>query len=123
MSEDRYHQELARDRITVSDIEAELLEELGDQYDQLLSVFGTRFSLRMSMLRSRIHFAKGSVLQWTLNETPVLSMFQSGAPERDKTLAINNFKRWVPASQSSEHSAILESARQLLVGPITAERK
>ncbi len=41
---------MQRGRIRTADLEAVLLEDLGEEADRLVACFGTRFTLRLAML-------------------------------------------------------------------------
>ncbi len=79
-SEQRYREEMARERILEQDIVAELLDDLGDDADCLIASFGTRYNLRLAMLHFPIHDLPERELQWLLAESEALWRFQDSVP-------------------------------------------
>ncbi len=106
LSEDRYHHEMKSGRISAADVEAELMLDLGDEYDRLISVFGTRFLLRQSMLQHRINYATGAALKWTLEETAVMKEFQASTPITHKRLALENLRLQISESVTAVTSKL-----------------
>ncbi len=51
LPEQRYREKLERGRIRLEDLEAVLIDDLGDEADRLVASFGTRHALRLAMLR------------------------------------------------------------------------
>jgi uncharacterized protein YbcC (UPF0753/DUF2309 family) len=89
LSEDRYRQELATGRISLDDLRQVLMDDLGDQADELIASFGTRYTLRLAMLQMPLHAVPDAELQWMLVETDMLKRFRAEvSPERrDYTIA------------------------------------
>ena len=50
LPEESYRRELARGRITPDDLAAVLIDDLGEEADQLIGFMGTRYHLRLAML-------------------------------------------------------------------------
>ena len=79
-SEERFRDELCRGRIRIEDIEAVLLESLGDEADRLVANSGTRYALRLAMLRFPINSLPDRELQWMLAESDALWRFRDEVP-------------------------------------------
>ena len=58
------------------DIEAVLIDDLGDRGDELLGFLGTRFHLRMGMLAHRWRTGPAAELRWVVAETNALRRFR-----------------------------------------------
>lgn len=87
LSEDRYRDELARGRIRMDDLETSLMSD--SRSDELIAHFGTRYSLRMAMMRMHLHMAPDAELRWLLAETDLLQRFRDEVPaqQREQTIA------------------------------------
>jgi hypothetical protein len=75
LSEDRYRDELHRGRIRPADLEAMLHLDLGEDADRLVACFGTRFALRLAMLKLIRLPATGTELHWIISESDALDRF------------------------------------------------
>ena len=80
LPEDRYREKLGRGRIRVDDLEAVLQEDLGDEADRLVSIFCTRYALRLSMLQFPLHTGSTHELRWVVAETDALRRFRDEVP-------------------------------------------
>ncbi len=76
LSEDRYRRELQKGRITVDDLRHVLMDDLGDRADKLIATFGTRYTLRLSMLQMTLQSASDAELNWLMAETDLLPLSQ-----------------------------------------------
>ncbi|MCA9213128.1 MAG: DUF2309 domain-containing protein [Planctomycetales bacterium] len=76
LTEEQYREKLDRGRIRVEDLEAVLQEDLGDEADRLVSIFCTRYSLRLSMLQFSMHTGSTHELRWVVAETDALRRFR-----------------------------------------------
>lgn len=76
LPEERYREKLRRGRIRVEDLEAVLQEDLGDEADRLVSIFCTRYALRLSMLQFSLHTGSTHELRWVVAETDALRRFR-----------------------------------------------
>ncbi len=94
LTEDRYRTELERDRIRHSDLQRVLREELGDQADEPILSFGTRFDLRMSMLQHRLRFGPDSELRWFIAETDALKRIHPEASALVRSQLIGRTRHW-----------------------------
>lgn len=76
LPEETYRAKLDCGRIRLEDLEAALLEDLGDDDDRLVSVFCTRFALRLAMLQFPLHSCSIHQLRWVVAETDALRRFR-----------------------------------------------
>ncbi len=95
LSEQQYHRLLASERFTVEDLEASLLDDLGDAADVLVGRMGTRFFLRLAMLQRPLQTARQNELKWHLVETDALRRFHPETPAAVKRRVIDETRRWV----------------------------
>lgn len=86
LSEDRYRRELERGRITPADLEAVLLEELGDDADVPIAGLDRRIALWRSMAMHGVSHETGDGLAWILTESRTLEHVEGGARIDDRPL-------------------------------------
>ncbi len=79
-SEERYRKEMSCGRIRMVDIETILQEDLGDEADRLVADSGTRYALRLAMLRFPMNSLPDRELQWMLAESDALWRFRDEVP-------------------------------------------
>lgn len=95
LTEESYVQKLNEGRIRHDDLEAVLIDDLGDRGDELLGMLGTRFHLRMSMLSHPLPTGPTAELKWVVAETEVLRRFRSDVPPAARRRMIDSTRRWV----------------------------
>jgi uncharacterized protein len=95
LSEDRYRQELADDRIRPDDLAAVLEDDLGDRADELIGLLGTRFHLRLAMLRHALYTAASPELRWVVAETDALRTFREDVPNELRKRTIEKTRHWI----------------------------
>jgi uncharacterized protein len=95
LPEDRYRQELARGRIRQEDLDAVLQDDLGDHADELVGLLGTRYHLRLAMLRHSLRSAPSAELRWVVAETDALRTFRDDMPEEHRRRMIEMTRRWI----------------------------
>lgn len=92
--EERFRQELAKGRIRLVDLAAELRLHLGKAADAPVLEFGTRFDLRMAMLQYPLRVAPAAELRWFVAETDALSRFRRDVPEAIRTKFLEETRHW-----------------------------
>jgi uncharacterized protein YbcC (UPF0753/DUF2309 family) len=70
--EEHYHRERARGRILPEDLQAELIDDLGDDADIFLGFLGTRYHLRLAMLEQPLRVTPTHELEWLITESDAL---------------------------------------------------
>ncbi|MFG0268004.1 MAG: DUF2309 domain-containing protein [Rhodopirellula sp. JB055] len=95
LSEERYHEELARGRISREDLREVLMADLEEDADKLVATFGTRYTLRLSMLQTELQPMPESDLSWALAETELLDQFRSEVPTPYREKTITQTRSWV----------------------------
>jgi uncharacterized protein YbcC (UPF0753/DUF2309 family) len=93
--EDAFRRELARGRITPEDLSAVLIEDLGDQADDLIGFMGTRYHLRLAMLEHPLRLGTDAELRWLIAESDALRKFRSETPPDVKVQLVEHTRRWV----------------------------
>ena len=95
LSGERYRQELVRGRIRVSDLAAELEQDLGERGNEPVLTLGTRHALRLAMLQHPFREAPDAELKWFIAETDALSKVrQEATPEqRERLIALT--RHWI----------------------------
>jgi uncharacterized protein YbcC (UPF0753/DUF2309 family) len=95
LPEHRYRDKLMRGRIRREDIEAVLIDDLGERGDELLGFLGTRFHLRMAMLAHRWRTGPAAELRWIVAESNALRRFRDETPLAARDHIVEASRRWV----------------------------
>jgi uncharacterized protein YbcC (UPF0753/DUF2309 family) len=95
LPEDHYRKKLSAGRIRVEDLEAVLLDDLGDEADRLVASFGTRYALRLAMLQFPLHSVNDAELRWLMAETDALRRFRAEVPDSIRQQMIADTRDWV----------------------------
>jgi uncharacterized protein len=80
LDESRYHDKLASGRIRARDVDALLVERLGDSAAGDVAGMGSRLDLWRAVVLHGIPAAAGRELSWILDETEALSRFRTDVP-------------------------------------------
>ncbi len=112
--EHRFRRELASGRIRLEDLQAVLLDDLGDDAGQLVATFGTRYALRLAMLQFPLKTAPDAELQWLIAETNAHHCFRAEveATRRDQMIAAT--RTWVERGLRSNLNEPNTSTQQLV---------
>ncbi len=95
LPETHYRELLTTGRIRDEDIEAVLIDHLGDRADDLLGFLGTRFGLYRAVLRHSLHDGPSVDLRWVIGDTNALNRFREDAPEEIGKQFINDTRQWI----------------------------
>ena len=108
LPEERYREKLQRGRIRVDDLEAVLQEDLGDEADRLVSVFCTRYSLRLSMLQFSLHTGSTHELRWVVAESDALRRFRSDVTSEVRADMLSDTRKAVRDQDRSDNDVLGE---------------
>src|SRR5687767_9733238 len=95
LSEDRYHELIDQGRIREEDLSAALIDDLRNRADELLGCMGTRYELRLKMLKYRLRIAPEAELRWFVAESDALRKFRDDAPPAARRQFIEETRHWV----------------------------
>lgn len=95
LSEQQFRDKLSRGRIQARQLADVLLEDLGDEADQLVASFGTRFAIRLAMLQFPLHYGETNELRWVIAETEALRKFRSDVDPAVKEKMLSETRRKV----------------------------
>jgi uncharacterized protein YbcC (UPF0753/DUF2309 family) len=95
LSEDRYRRELASGRIKEEDLAAVLEEDLGERADELIGLLGTRFHLRLAMLKHSLRTAPSPELRWVVAETDALRTYRDDVPPEIRKRLTAGTRHWI----------------------------
>src|SRR3954452_21119049 len=95
LSEDRYHQELARGRIRFSELREVLELDLGPRAGQEVPCFGSRLDLRLAMLEYPLRLGPSEELGWYVAEANALRRVRREVSAADRARIIAETRRWV----------------------------
>lgn len=118
LSEQRYRDELRRGRIRLADLEAVLMDDLGEDADHLVASFGTRYSLRLAMLQFPMEILPDRELQWVLAESDMLTKFREQADPLVVQKIISETRRSVTAEVARGQSSTASTAFALSDYPL-----
>jgi uncharacterized protein YbcC (UPF0753/DUF2309 family) len=90
-----YRRDLARGRIQTADIEAALIDDLGDRADELLGFLGTRFHLRLAMLGHPLLTGTTAELRWLISEADALRRFRAETSPSVRHGVVQDTRHWV----------------------------
>lgn len=94
LPEERYRAEMARGRIRPDDIEAVLLDDLGDRASDMLGILGTRFRLRQVMLQHALRVGPSAELRWIIEETEALRKFREEISPTVREQLVAETRHW-----------------------------
>jgi uncharacterized protein YbcC (UPF0753/DUF2309 family) len=95
LSEDQYRAAWFKERIQTHDIESILWGTLGDRAGKRVGPIGTRFDLRMAMLRFPLLHGPSDELRWFVVETDALTRLRSEVPSLVRHQFLSETRRWV----------------------------
>ncbi len=95
LPEARYRTMLEQGRIRAADIEATLIDDLGDRADALLGLLGTRFHLYMAMLEHPLRTGPTEELRWVMAETDALRKFFKTVAPGVRDRVVQDTRRWI----------------------------
>lgn len=106
LPEERYRTKLAGGRIRSEDIEAVLIDELGESGDTLLGFLGTRLHLQLAILAHPLLSGPTSELRWVVAETDALRKFRDETPRQTRDHVIADTRDWVTRGlRNEDHSS------------------
>jgi len=114
LPEHAYREKLEQGRIRLKDLESVLLDDLGDEADSLVAVFGTRFALRLAMLQYPLRSGPPAELRWVIAETDALRRFREDVPPPVRKRIIADTSHWVMRDLRSSDPSRENSAKQIL---------
>ncbi|MEQ8636597.1 DUF2309 domain-containing protein [Gimesia maris] len=114
LSEDRYRKKFENDRIRVTDIEAVLLADLGEDAEILIGNFGTRYALRLAMLQFPLHSGPVSELRWFIAETDALRHFRQEVKPAIREQTITKTRHWIMRVFMNGNNRGDQRAKQIL---------
>ena len=94
LPEERYREELARQRIGTVDLRAVLEEDQGERaWEPVAGIVG-RLNLRLTMLLNAVSVGPVGEMHWFLAETGALARFRAGVPTIARDEVIADARRW-----------------------------
>jgi uncharacterized protein len=95
LSEERYRREMSKGRIKEEDLIAVLTEDLGDRADELIGLLGTRFHVRLAMLKHSLRTAPSPELRWVVAETDALRTYRSDVAQETARRLTEGTRHWI----------------------------
>jgi uncharacterized protein YbcC (UPF0753/DUF2309 family) len=94
LSEEEYCRLARAGRIDWRDVQAVLMEKLGDHGDQLIGLLGTRYHVRLAMLQFPPSVGTPAELQWLIAEDRVLDHFRGEVTPQIRDRMVADVKQW-----------------------------
>ena len=95
LAEERYRERMVQGRIQLGDIAEVLKQDLGDRGNEPLGDLGSRYDLRLAMLRYPLRTGPVEELRWFVAETDALSRFREETPPAVRKHFIDETRHWV----------------------------
>ena len=99
LAEDKYREHLAHGRIRLDDLAVVLREELGSYAGQMVEPFGTRFDLRLTMLRYSSPRGPAEELRWFVAEMDALTRFCPEVSLEVRRRMVDEVRDWIVRKQ------------------------
>lgn len=127
LSEEIYRERLATGRIVLGDLQAVLHAELGESATVPVMPSGTRFDVRLAMLKYPLRSAPREELRWFIAETNALARFSDDTPVTVRKRFLEATRHWVmrevlargmeePTNDNSAGAASVNELVESLVG-------
>ncbi|QDT38369.1 DUF2309 domain-containing protein [Stratiformator vulcanicus] len=97
-TEQEYRQLYAEGRITDSDLEAVIKDDLGERAGEQINGLGTRCEIRYAMLRHPLHIGPDAELRWVVAETDALQRFRERTTQINRSRIVSAAKKWLQDS-------------------------
>lgn len=94
LAEQQYRDKITRGRIRVSDLEATLAQELGDDGRTEIAGLTTRFDLRLAMLQYPLRVGPPEEVRWFVLETDALKHMRGETPLAVRERFLEETERW-----------------------------
>ncbi len=91
-------------RITDQELEAVVMEDLGESCNNEINGLGTRSEIRYAMLRHAVRIGPDAELRWIVAETDALDRFREEATEVNRSRILSAAKRWLHNAEERTHS-------------------
>ncbi len=118
LPEAKYREQFESGRIRVEDLAAVLRDDLGSKADESVLSFGTKYDIRLSMLRFSLWQAAGNELQWYMAETDALRQFRQEAPYSARQKLDRDTMRWVQGFAADDVPGVVaELLKEFPQGP------
>ncbi len=116
LPEKNYREMVTSGRIRNQDIEAVLIEHLGDRGDDLLGFLGTRFGLYRAILGHALHDGPSVDLRWVIGDTNALNKFRDDVPDGIQKQFIDDTRQWVMRDLRTHNAYVADQSRQVPEG-------
>ncbi len=119
LSEAKYREALRRGRITLGDLRDALMQDLGEDADDLVSTFGTRYTLRLAMMQMPPHASvPDAELEWLLAESDLLRKFNDELTASRRENIVAQTKTWVMRYRGSNGRETLGDAERKMLATL-----
>ncbi|MEZ5942049.1 MAG: DUF2309 domain-containing protein [Planctomycetaceae bacterium] len=98
LSEQEYRRLYGAGRITDEDLEAVVMDDLGERGLKLINGLGMIAEFRFAMLRHPVHVGPDAELRWVVAETDALERFREQTTRINRTRIVTATRKWLEGS-------------------------
>ena len=113
LPERTYRQALLQGRILLKDLRETLLEEGVDEADAVAGCLGSRYELRLAMLRQPLWLGPDAEIRWFLDEADALFRFDAHAPAEARRRIVDSMREWMRRGGGGESASCDAAAAEL----------
>ncbi|AMV35759.1 hypothetical protein VN12_26945 [Pirellula sp. SH-Sr6A] len=113
--ESRYRNKVEWGRISVSDLEKELLHDLGEAAHESVAPETTRLQLRLAMMARRLRLGPDEEIRWSLAETDAMAKFLPDVSVAAANQMVHEVRHWMLREYTSTENVSNESLALLLL--------
>ncbi|MCU0715359.1 MAG: DUF2309 domain-containing protein [Pirellula sp.] len=113
--ESRYRNKVEWGRISVSDLEKELLEDLSESANEIVAPSTTRLQLRLAMMAHRLRIGPDAEIRWSIAETDAMKAFLPDVPASASNQMVHQVRHWMLREYTSTENVVDESLALVLI--------
>lgn len=113
--ESRYRNKVEWGRISVSDLEKELLEDLAESAHEVVAPSTTRLQLRLAMMAQRLRIGPDEEIRWSIAETDAMKSFLPDVPTSVANQMVHQVRHWMLREYSSTEDISDENLALVLI--------
>lgn len=102
LPEPEYRRLYSEGRITDSDLESVINDDLGERAGEQINSLGTRCEIRYAILRHPLHIGPDAELRWVVAETDALQRFRDRTTKINRSRIVSAAKKWLQDSADTQ---------------------
>ncbi|XZE35940.1 DUF2309 domain-containing protein [Pirellulaceae bacterium SH501] len=113
--ESRYRNKVEWGRISVSDLEKELREDLAESAQEIVALSTTRLQLRLAMMAHRLRVGPDEEIRWSIAETDAMKSFLADVPISVANQMVHQVRHWMLREYTSTEIVSDENLALVLI--------